>query len=89
MPACTAVLGGYQATRRRCVTGAREMGKMEQKCGQRIREDEERRHNCLTSSLCLILSCNAVRKYRLCKASQFVYTGPLEAEGLEKAWHVT
>lgn len=27
MPACTAVLEGYQATRRRCVTGAREMGK--------------------------------------------------------------
>lgn len=28
MPACTVVLGGYQATRQRCVTGAREMGKM-------------------------------------------------------------
>jgi len=27
MPACTAVLGGYQATRQRCVIGAREMGK--------------------------------------------------------------
>lgn len=64
-------------------------GKDEQKCGQRIREDEARHHNCLTSSLCLILSCNAVRKYRLCKASQFVYTGPLEAEGLKKAWHAT
>lgn len=28
MLACTAVLGGYQATRQRCVTGAGEMGRM-------------------------------------------------------------
>lgn len=59
-------------------------GEDEQKCGQRIQEDEGRHCNCLTSSLFLILSCNGVCKYRLCKASQFVYTGPWRQKGWRK-----
>lgn len=44
-------------------------GEDEQKCGQRIQDDERRHRDCLTSSLVLILSCNGVHKCRLCKAS--------------------
>lgn len=44
-------------------------GEDEQKCGQRIQEDERRHHDCLTSFVFLIWSCNGVHKYRLCKAS--------------------
>lgn len=84
MPACTVVLGGYQATRQRCVTGQGRW-EDEQKCGQRIRQDEGRRHDCLTSSLLQISSCDGARKYRRRKASQFIYT-PLEAAEMEKAW---
>lgn len=64
-------------------------GEDEQKCGQRIREDEGRRRDCLTSFLYLILSCNGVRKGRQCKASQICLYRPLEPEGMEKAWHAT
>lgn len=60
-------------------------GEDEQKCGQRIREDEGRHCDCLTSFLFLILSCNGIRKYRLCKASQFVYTGPWTQKGWRKS----
>lgn len=51
-------------------------GEDEQKCGQRIRQDEGRRHDCLTSSLFPILSREGARKYRLWKAAQFIYLEP-------------
>lgn len=60
-------------------------GEDEQKCGQRIREDEGRHCDCLTPSLFLILSRNGIRKYRLCKASQFVYMGPWRQKGWRKS----
>lgn len=60
-------------------------GEDEQKCGQRIQEDEGMHRDCLTSSLFLISSCNGARKYRLCKASQFAYVDPWRQQGW-KAW---
>lgn len=59
-------------------------GEDEQKCGQRIREDEGMHRDCLTSSLFLISSCNGARKYRLCKASQFAYVDPWRQQGWRK-----
>lgn len=63
---------------------ARGDGEDEQKCGQRIRQDEGSDHDCLTSPLFLILSCNGARKYRLWEASQFIYVDPWRQQGWGK-----